>query len=173
MDKRELIENFEEVLKEAMKSNDKEDILMAVDMFKKTFMLLVETNVRDAKEVYECFEGTLKYNNFLTESEAMDVVDHFINQDGSKGPKWRDAEDLFKVVEEMGGKPECSPYYNKWALYVTMNKFFSDQNSAILKWVGDNRDKYIEACYDLSVSQLKDKDHPNWVRWYFKVEDKF
>ena len=156
-----------------MKTNDKEDIVMSMDMFKKTFLLLADTNFRDAKEVYECFDGTLKYYNFLTETEADAVVDHFVNQDGSKGPKWRDADDLFKIIEEMGGKIECAPYYNKWALYVTMNKFFSDQNSAILKWVGDNKDKYIEACYDLSVTQLKDKDRPNWVRWYFHVEDKF
>ena len=61
MDKKELLEKFDALLKEAMKTNDKEDIVMSMDMFKKTFLLLADTNFRDAKEVYECFDGTLKY----------------------------------------------------------------------------------------------------------------
>lgn len=63
------------------------------------------------------------------------------------------------------------PYYNKWALYVTANKFSSDQHSAILKWTGNDRNKYLEACYDLAVTQLEDKDKLNWVRWYFGIND--
>ena len=141
-------------------------------MFKKAVELLADTNLKDAKELVECYEGTLKYYNFLTESEAEEIVSDFLNQDGSKGPKWRDPMEFFKKVTEVGGKIECEPYYNKWALYVTMNKFYSDQNSVIMKWVGDDRDKYFEACYELAVTQLKDKDREYWVRWYFGVSDK-
>lgn len=64
-------------------------------------------------------------------------------------------------------------YYNKWALYVAMNKAASDQNSVILKWIGDDKDKYIIACYDLALTDLKDKDRPYWIRKYFHVESKF
>lgn len=86
---------------------------------------------------------------------------------------WRDPDELFEKVEEHDGKIECEPYYNKWALYVAMNKAASDQNSVILKWIGDDKDKYIIACYDLALTDLKDKDRPYWIRKYFHVESKF
>lgn len=116
---------------------------------------------------------TLKYYNFLTENEAEEIVATFQNQDGSKGPKWRDPDELFEKVEQHDGRVECEPYYNKWALYVAMNKAASDQNSVILKWIGDDKDKYIIACYDLALTDLKDKDRPYWIRKYFHVESKF
>jgi hypothetical protein len=104
---------------------------------------------------------------------AEEIVAAFQNQDGSKGPKWRDPDELFEKVEQHDGRVECEPYYNKWALYVAMNKAASDQNSVILKWIGDDKDKYIIACYDLALTDLKDKDRPYWIRKYFHVESKF
>lgn len=104
---------------------------------------------------------------------AEEIVAAFQNQDGSKGPKWRDPDELFEKVEQHDGRVECEPYYNKWALYAAMNKAASDQNSVILKWIGDDKDKYIIACYDLALTDLKDKDRPYWIRKYFHVESKF
>ena len=167
MNRDELINKFCSLFTEAKNSGDTEDCEVSLSMFKKAVCLLADTNLRSAKELVECYEGNLKYYNFLTETEAEEVVEKFVNQDNSKGPKWRDSEELFRKVEEMGGKVECAPHYNKWALYVTMNKFASDQNSVIVKWVGDDKEKYFEACYELALTQLKDKDRPCWIRPYY------
>ena len=169
MDKKELLDKFHSLLLEVKNSGDSEDIEVSLDMLKKAFNLLVEANIRSAKELVECYEGSLKYYNFLTETEAEDIVDKFSNQDGSKGAKWRDHDELFRRVEELGGRIECEPHYNKWALYVAMNKFASDQHSVIVKWVGDDKDKYFEACYELALTQLKDKDRLCWIRPYYGV----
>lgn len=169
MDKKELLDKFHALLLEVKNSGDSEDIEVSLDMLKKAFNLLAEANIRSAKELVECYEGSLKYYNFLTETEAEDIVDKFSNQDGSKGAKWRDYEELFHRVEELGGRIECEPHYNKWALYVTINKFASDQHSVIVKWVGDDKDKYFEACYELALTQLKDKDRLCWIRPYYGV----
>lgn len=99
----------------------------------------------------------------------VEVVQKFVHQDGSRGPKWRDSEELFRKIKEMGGKIECEPHYNKWALYVTMNKIASSQNNVLVKWVGDDRDRYFEACYELSVAQLKDRVRPCWIRPYYEI----
>lgn len=167
MDKKEFLDRFHSLLLEAKTSGDSEDIAVSFDMLKKAFNLLAEANIRGAKELVECYEGSLKYYNFLTETEAEEIVDKFSNQDGTRGPKWRDSEEVFHKIEELGGRTECEPHYNKWALYVAMNKFASDQNSVILKWVGDDRGKYFEACYELALTQLKDKDRPCWIRPYY------
>lgn len=167
MDKKELLDKFHSLLTEAKNSGEREDMEVSLCMFKKAMHYLADTNIRSLKELVECYEGNLKYYNFLTETEAEDVVEGFVNQDGSRGPKWRDPEDVFHRIDELGGKIECEPHYNKWALYVAMNKFASDQNSVIVKWVGDDREKYFEVCYELAVTQLKDKDRLCWIRPYY------
>lgn len=111
----------------------------------------------------------------MTKDELMDKFCSVFNEATTAN----DAEDIkisllaFKKVEQHDGRVECEPYYNKWALYVAMNKAASDQNSVILKWIGDDKDKYIIACYDLALTDLKDKDRPYWIRKYFHVESKF
>ena len=171
MDKKELLDKFCLLLTEAKNSGDHEDIEVSLNMFKKTVHLLAEVSLRSAKELVECYEGNLKYYNFLTESEAEDIVEKFVNQDGTKGPKWRDPEEVFHKVGELGNKVECDPHYNKWALYVAMNKSSSDQHSVITKWVGDDKTKYFEACYELALTQLKDKDRPYWIRPYYGMSE--
>ena len=170
MNKEELIGKFNLLLDDVIHDGDTDDMETTQAMFKKAVAMLAHIDVKKAEEFLCCFEGTLKYFNYLTPSEAANIVDKFVNQDGSKGPKWR-SEDFFEVVESLGGTLEHEPYYNKWALYVTANKFASDQNSVIVKWVGDDPKKYAEACYDLAVSQLEDKDRLNWARWYFGVSE--
>lgn len=171
MDKKELLEKFCSLYTEATTSKDAEDMRVSLAMFKKAVKLLTEVSFRDAKELVECYEGSLKYYNFLTETEASELLDTFVNQDGSRGPKWRDPEAFFQKVTELGGKIECEPHYNKWALYVTMNKTHAMQSNVILKWVGDDRDKYVVACYELALSHLKNKNHLSWIRKHFGLSE--
>lgn len=169
--KEELINKFHSVHNEAISSKDVDDMHIASDMFIKTFNELAECNPKQAQEIVECYEGSLKYYNFLTESEAMAILDKFMNQDGSKGAKWRDPEEFFSRVQSKGWKVECEPNFNRWALYVAMNKSYSDQNSFITKWVGDDREKYFEACYELALTMLKDKDNTCWIRSFYNLDD--
>lgn len=169
MDKNELLEKFTSLHSAAKSSGNAEDIEVSLSVFKKAFVMLSDTNPRIAKELLECYEGSLNYYNFLTETEAEDVVEKFVNQDGSKGPKWRDPEELLRKVTDMGGKIDSEPHYNKWALYVAMNKASSDNHSTIVKWVGDDKMKYIEACYDIAINYLKDRDKSCWIRPYYNL----
>ena len=169
MNKDEIIHKFDVLLDETIEEGDKESMEVSRSMFKKAVCLLTALDSKKAEEFIECFEGTLKYYNYLTEGEAEKLSSSFLNQDGSRGAKWDDPDDFFAMVEEAGGKLECEPHYNKWALYITANKFASDQHSAIVKWVGNDKEKYLEACYDLAVTQLEDKDKLSWVRWYFGI----
>ena len=171
MSKEEILRKFNCLLDETVDEGDKENLDISNAMFKKAVCLLASLDEKQANEFVDCFEGTLKYYNYLTESEAGKIVGAFVNQDGTRGARWDDPEEFFMLIERIGGKIEYEPHYNKWALYVTANKFSSDQRSVILKWVGDNKEKYLEACYELAVSQLEDKDRLNWVRWYFGVSN--
>lgn len=169
MSKQETLDKFNVLLDKVATDGDKEDIEVSYVIFKQAMSLLANFNPRQADELVNCFEGALQYYNYLSKNEAGTIVDAFVNQDGSRGAKWNNSEEFFELVGRIGGDIECEPYYNKWALYVTTNKFASDQHSVIQKWVGADKEKYLEACYDLAVSQLEDKDKPDWVRWYFGV----
>lgn len=172
MNTEDMLYKFNTLLDETVEDGDKENLDVSYSMFKKAVCLLASLDPKKAEEFVECFEGTLKFYNYLTESEADKILSGFVNQDGSRGPKWDDPDEFFLLIEGINGKTEYEPYFNRWALYVTANKFASDQNSVILKWVGNDKDKYLEACYELAVTQLQDKDRLNWVRWYFGVGDK-
>lgn len=163
---------FVVLLDSTIEEGDKESMEVSRDMFKKAVCIIASLDLKKAGEFVECFEGNLKYYNYLTESEALKIVDTFINQDGSRGAKWRDPDEFFKAVQSMGWSVDNEPHYNKYALYVTANKFASDHSNVIAKWTGNDRDKFFEACYELAVTQLEDKDRLSWVRWYFGVAEK-
>lgn len=167
MGKEEIISRFNRVLDEVISEGDRESMEVARGMFRKSIVMLADTDTKRANEFVECFEGNLKYYNYLTENEAVKILESFINQDGSRGAKWKDAESFFSLLQSMGCPIESEPHFNKYALFVTANKFASDHGNVIAKWTGDDREKFIEACYELAVTQLEDRDKLYWVRWYF------
>lgn len=134
--------------------------------------LITEANKYDREFVdrmYEYYDGMKQYNNYLTEDEASQILSNFVNYDGTKGAMFKNSMWLFNRLTEQNLHCECAPNYNKWALYVTMNKFASDQGNVINKWIGEDKDKFIIACYDLSTAQLSDADRLHWVRSYFNL----
>lgn len=169
MTKEEIFEKFDCIAAEVMQEKDAEDIAVTFATFRKTLERLSVHCPKDASDIFECYEGTLRYYNFLTEDEAEVVVSRLINQDGSRGPRWRNANELWNMVQQNNGAIECKPHYNKLALYATMNYFASNQSANLMKWAGDSRDRYFEMCYDFAVTQLKDKDDLNWARRTFSL----
>lgn len=118
-------------------------------------------------ELLDCTEGLCKYNNFLTEKEAREILSNFKNYDGSNGAPFNTL--VLDTLHVDNKYIDDGVDYNKWALYVTMCKFASDQGEIISKLVNNDHNAYINACYDMSVAQLKDSDRPRWVRQYFNL----
>lgn len=75
------------------------------------------------------------------------------------------SEDL---IDEESMVPELKGYFNKWALWVCMNKYYADNYRAFNKWVRST--DLLRPCYDFAVEQLMDQDKPNWIRWYFELD---
>lgn len=118
-------------------------------------------------ELLDCVEGLCKYNNYLTEKESRTILSEFRNWDGSTGTPFSP-----QILDELQKDNKCIdnvPEYNKWALYITMCKFASDQGGVISKLVNNDSKAFINACYDMSIAQLKDVDRPRWVRHYFNL----
>lgn len=137
-------------------------------LLRKCFAMLATSSPKYASHFLDCLEGMETFNNFLTEDEAVTIVGNFENADGTSGAKWS-PDTLFTAVQNMGGIVEQAPRYNRWALYAVMNMMNSDHYPVLQKWCEGDESKYAEACYDLAVSQLNDRDKPHWVREYFGV----
>ena len=112
--------------------------------------------------------GAIEWNNYLTKKEAMAIV-------GNMCPKgaW-DAVEWEKVMESMDLRLEDKPYYNKWALFVTMNMVYSDSAKSVAVIAGKTlddmpKDELFADVHMLALDKLEDKDGVFDVRAYFNV----
>ena len=69
------------------------------------------------------------------------------------------------AMKEHGYELDKEPYYNRCALWVTMNMKMSDSGETLAKYIAG--DKLFEAVYHLAVDSLTDKDGRFSVRKYF------
>ena len=107
----------------------------------------------------------IKWHQYLTPKEAEKIV---AGMDPA-GPWSRDT--WKKAMESFGLPLEDSPYYNSCALWVEMNKIYSDFGAEIAALIGkplSPTDKdIISACYRLALKNLRDKDGVYDIRKYF------
>jgi len=107
----------------------------------------------------------IKWKQYLTPKEA----DRIFAAMDPKGP-W--SRDVWKSTMESFGLPlEEAPYYNRCALWIEMNKIYSDFGEEIAALLGkplQPTDKdIISACYRMALKNLKDKDGVYDIRKYF------
>lgn len=119
-----------------------------------------------ASEILDLSEGMMKYKNFLTDSEADEIVKNMINYDGSKGGKWS-KEDARAAVTALNGKCEMDGEYNWNSLYATMEMKHSDEWGVLRNVVEPSKEAAL--CYELAKAQLLDRDGLFNVRTYFRV----
>lgn len=111
---------------------------------------------------------SIKWNNYLTKKEAMTIV-------SGMNPKgcWDYAE-WEKMMEKLDARMEDTPYYNRYALFVTMNMVFSDSATSIAVIAGKTleeipEDELFADVHMLALDKLEDKDGMFDIREYFHV----
>lgn len=165
-----LMHKVNTLLDDSIEEQNPERMQMVRHLFTYMFHQLALDDMAKASDIADRFEGTMHYNNYVTQEEAESTADAFENQDGTHGPHFRDGQELFDALEDMEIPVEHTPCYNKWALWLVANMFASDHDSDIRELTGMDEDKYLRACSRFAASQLSDKDKPHWVRWYFNLD---
>ena len=107
----------------------------------------------------------IKWNQYLTPKEAESIVSKM-----DPSAPWK--RDVWKSTMESFGLPlEEQPAYNRCALWVEMNKMYSDFGDEIAALLGKPltpTDKdIITACYKMALKTLRDKDGVYNIRSYF------
>ena len=108
---------------------------------------------------------SIKWRQYLTPKEAEKIVLGMDPKAPWSREVWRNAMESFGLpLEEM-------PAYNRCALWVEMNKIYSDFGEEIAALLGkplSPSDKgIISACYKMALKNLKDKDGVYNIRKYF------
>ena len=117
-----------------------------------------------AEEMIDKLES-IKWHQYLTPKEA----EHIIANMDPKAPWSRDA---WKSAMESFGLPiEDAPYFNRCALWVEMDKIYSDFGDEIAALLGKpltpTDQDIIAACYKMALKNLRDKDGIYNIRKYF------
>ena len=165
MEKEDIKHLFKEAYHDMATSKDSWKMELAGCVMKDMFNWILEHDEAAAQEIAECFEWNLTYYNFVTEAESKKIVSALKHEDGETGARWNTA-DIWVVAGE--GKKEI-PYYNCWALYVTMNMLDSDHRKVIMPLVNNDEAKYAKVIYDMALEKLKDVDRPKFIREYFEL----
>ena len=129
------------------------------------FSRMLELSVDDAKRWLEKLEPT-EWNNYLSREEANQIVSNFVNQDGTRGAHWP-YETVKQVVEKNGWDLSDEPYFNCYALWVTMNMIYSDHSISLSEYIGE--DELVKFIYKMSVEKLRDRDRERFIREYFAL----
>ena len=125
---------------------------------------LIQTKPDVAEEMTDKLEA-IKWRQYLTPKEAEKIV-------AGMDPKAPWSRDTWKSAMEAFGLPlEDAPYYNRCALFIEINKIYSDFGDEIAALLGkplSPTDKdIISACYKMALKNLKDKDGVYDIRKYF------
>lgn len=117
-----------------------------------------------AEEMIDKLEA-IKWNQYLTPKEAEKIIANMDPAAPWSRDQWKNA------MASLGLPLEDAPYYNHCALWVEMNKMYSDFGDEIAALMDKplmSSDKdIITACYKMALKTLRDKDGIYNIRSYF------
>ena len=158
MTQEEMKKEFDALYDMMANSNKVENMHTFGNVHKEMFEWFVANKPELAQEWLDKLES-IKWKNYLTPKEAEKIVEGMNPQAPWNRDQWRAA------MKEHGYELDKEPYYNRCALWVTMNMKMSDSGETLAKYIAG--DKLFEAVYHLAVDSLTDKDGRFSVRKYF------
>jgi hypothetical protein len=168
-----LKERYLELYEDMAKSGNPDKMKIFGEAEKWAFDRLHERDPKAAEQWVDKLEAT-HWHNYLSKSEADEVVAKFINQDGTRGAHW--SYDVFRAaVESLSAKMAEEPLFNYYALWATANMIYSDHAQSIAEDMGYKSPKEVPnekmavSIYKKALEKLKDADRPRFVREYFDV----
>lgn len=177
MTTQELKDRYAQLYAEMKSSKDVSKMALFGTACTRMFNEVAVSNTNLAHTVIEMLDA-IEYLNYVTMAEANEVASRFVNDDTmltgsadpSKGAHWSmtTAKDF---LTSRNIPLEDKPYYNWYALWLTMNMIYSDFADEIVELIGEkNGEKIAVASYKMAVKKLKDLDRPHFLREYFELD---
>lgn len=125
---------------------------------------MIQSAPSKAEEYIDQLES-IRWKQYLTPKEAENIVARMKPDAPWKRDAWK------STIESFGLPLEDVPFYNSCALWVEMNKVYSDFGDEIAALLGKplqpNDKDIITACYKMALKNLKDADGVYDIRKYF------
>ena len=150
-------DHFLNIYNHIIESGDEAKMKVLGGITKQLMNRLIDTAPALAEEYIEQLES-VKWDNYLTKKEAENIV-------SDMSPKPQMSKSSWESMLENRISEEC-PYYNKCALYTTMQMIYSDSYETLSKVVSD-KNQLFDLIYHLAIDKLKDKDKMFNIRKYF------
>lgn len=167
METKDLMNCFNVLYNKMASSNEPKYMHIFGDVMKCMMKDMVNMKPELAQEYLDKLKS-IEWNNYLTKKEAMAIVGNMIPNGGWDVAEWE------KCIENMDLRVEDKPYYNKWALFVTMNMVYSDSAKSIAVIAGKTledmpKEELFGGINMLALDKLEDEDGVFDVRAYFNV----
>lgn len=164
----ELEERFEDLYGMMSSSREVDNMRLFGAVMKKMMNDMIAAHPAEAEEYIETLEA-IKWNNYLTHKEAEKIIANM----NPKAPwTW---QEWVQAMSSFGLHGEEEPYYNSYALWVTMNMVYSDDAETLAEKVWNKSVKeiptetWVKTICALALDKLKDKDKVFNIRRYFEV----
>ena len=145
-------------------SRDPKNMMIFGGVMTEMMDVMIQKMPEAAEEMIDKLES-IKWHQYLTPKEAEAIVAKM----DPKAPWTRDA--WRQAMESFGLPIEDAPHFNRCALWVEMNKMYSDFGDEIASLLGrpltPADPDIISACYKMALKTLLDKDGIYNIRKYF------
>lgn len=160
-------ERFIELYDYILQSAESAKMHVLGSVLKEAMCFVIDNHPKVAHGYLEKLEA-VRWNNYLTRSEADDIVAQM-----EPAPAWN--MQLWQTMMTAHGfAMKCEPCYNECALYVTMCMISSDSSDTLVTELREHgveldRDGLFKFIHKLALDKLKDKDGVFNIREYFGV----
>ena len=162
MNQEEMKKEFNE-LYDMMASSSRTEYMRTFGCVMKDMMEWMIQNKPEMADEYVGKLESIRWKNYLTRKEAEKIV-------SSMSPRAPWSRDVWtQAMDGYGLTKEYEPYYNSCALWVTMNKVYTNSSETIARIMGMEvaevpQDKMVKAVYGLALDELCDTDSKVSIR---------
>ena len=165
----ELKERYEQLYKEMADSKDVKKMTLFGSVMNDLMERVIKNDTPFAEQEIEKLES-MNWHQYLTKSEAEEIC-------SSLDPECRWSFDVWeRTMLSMELETERKPYFNKFALWVTMNEKYSNHSETIAQKILESKleeastEQMVSVVHSLAIDSLTDKDERFDVRKYFLDE---
>lgn len=163
MTKEELRNKFDGLYAYMAMSRKTEYMMLFGDVMKDMMAWMIE-NKPEAAEKYIDKLCSIKWRQYLTRDEAMEIFENMVPSGAWNYDAWH------RAMNDLGLECEREGVFNSYALWIVMNAIHSDSGKVIAGLMGlqptdtGNAD-YIRTLHSLAMNKLLDEDG------YFEIRD--
>lgn len=162
MNQEEMKKEFNE-LYDMMASSSRTEYMRTFGCVMKDMMEWMIQNKPEMADEYVGKLESIRWKNYLTRKEAEKIVSSMSPRAPWSRDVWNQAMDGYSLTKEY------EPYYNSCALWVTMNKVYTNSSETIARIMGMEvaevpQDKMVKAVYGLALDELCDTDSKVSIR---------